>query len=402
MKRYAMLPLLQKTKDCFIYIQVETTEIIFQLFRYEERAYDAVVLRTKSVMGDFKTLEAVGPVLSAYINEARKMPECRVIIGLHSGLFSTTQTVITLRREDPRHIIDEAELENLVSSGLWRIFSGGQQKLARKMDIGEATTVLVGALISQVRVDGHRIVTPVGFPAHTVELTVLYGATSRAIHELLLPLLLSEQQVYCTEIGMSELLRLAKRKDDEDFLLMRVSEAHTYVYQSADEESGYVDTISWGCRSLVGTLMNELMISKWQAVELLRRADAALVSEYVRRRIEALLLQEVSVLLKGISAHADQKEIGAVYVSAPFSLPEALFGEAAARRSGIWVPVIPMPDNSRSEKTESALPLSMKLTASSVSALCANAWMADRSFEQSDVQKIVRRRARWLAGSSAS
>lgn len=394
-----MLPLLQKTKNCFAYIQVEATEIIFQLFRFEERVYDAVLLKVKSTAGEFKNVESLVPVLSSYIEEAQRIQGCRVIVGMHSGLLTTAETVVTIRREDPRRPVDDAELENIVSSGLWKIFSRDQKALARKMNIAEASVAVLSACITQVRVDAHRVASPVGFPAHTVELTVLYSASAKSVYDLLAPLLSGEQEVYCTEIGVSEALRLAEQKGAGDFVLMRVSEAYTYVYAFHDDELGYLDTIHWGRRSLIGSLTHELMISESQATRLLHLADTGLTSVHVRRRIEAFLLQEVAVLLKGIGSHAGRKEVEAVYVAAPFSLPPALFGDTAARRAGIGVPVIPMPNNSHGEKGESALPLSMKPTASSVSALCANAWAALRSFDQSEVQKIAKRRARWLAGS---
>jgi hypothetical protein len=216
---------------------------------------------------------------------------------------------------------------------------------------------------------------------------------------MLAPFLSGEQEIYCTEIGVSELLRLADQQA-EGFLFVRVSEAYTYVYSAEDGELSHVDTISWGRNALVGSLVHELMISREQAFELLYRAETGFTSAHVRRRIEALLLEEVSVLLKGIGAHVDKRKTKSVYVAAPFSLPEALFSEAAVRRSGIGVPVAIMPDNSHGEKTQSALPLSMKTTASSISALCANAWAANRSFETSDLQKTTKRRARWLASSA--
>ncbi len=382
-----------------MYIQVENTEVIFQIFRFQERAYDAVLVKTKTVSGDFKSAEKIAPVLAAHIAEAQKL-QYRVIIGLHSGLFSSVQAITTLRREDPRRHIDEAELENLVSSGLWKIASQHQKGMARKMNIAESDVVCIDALVTQVRVDGHRVISPVGFPAHTVELTVLYSAASRTIAGILAPLLAGEQHVYCTEIGMSELLHLADQNDKRDVLFMRVSETHTYVYESSGGELAYVDTIAWGRSSLVGALTNELMMSKEHVAALLQRAESGLTSAYVRRRIETLLLQEVAVLLKGIGAHVGKTTAQVVYVSAPFSLPMAIFSEAAAKRAGITIPLVAMPNNSHGGKTESALPLSMKTTSSSVSALCANAWAANRSLEHGDLQKIAKRRARWLRSAS--
>lgn len=394
-----MISFSQKPGEHFVYIQAENSEVIFQVFRFQERAYDAVLVKAKSTAGDFRTAEAVAPVLADYIAEAQKLPY-RIIVGLHSGLFSSAQIIVTLRRDDPRRLIDEAELENLISSGLWKISSREQKEMARKMNTGESEVACIGALINRVRVDGHRVISPIGFPAHTVELTVLYSAAPRSVHHVLAPLLSGEHEVYCTEIGVSELQHLADQNGEQEFLFMRVSETHTYVYEAAGGELAYVDTIHWGRSSLIGALINELMMSREQVVALLARAESGLTSPHVRRRIEALLLEEVGILLNGIGAHVGKGKASMVYVSAPFSLPAALFAENAARRAGISVPIVAMPNNSHGEKEQSALPLSMKTTASSVSALCANAWAAQRSFEQSDLQKIAARRARWLRNSA--
>lgn len=389
---------IQKPKDFFVYLQVEVSAVIFQLFRFSERVHDAVLVETRSTAGNFSDLSDALPILAGYLEQAQRIKDCRVIIGLHSGIFSTSETVITFRREKPAEIIHEVELENVISSALWKVFSRDQEGLARKMRIIESATTLATALIRQIRVDGHRVVSPVGFPAHTLELTILYGATSRTLYDFLAPYIAGEREVYVTEIGMSEVLQLAEEPASDPFLFMRVGELYTYVYRSMTGEARYLDTIVWGRRSLMRVLTSRFMISESQASELWGRVQAGLTSVATRKRIEALLLEEASVLLKGIIMHASQERFQAVYIAAPFSLPEALLSQMHPRRLGVRVPVIPMPADLHGIKKESALTLDMKTLASSVSSLYANAKVAGEFFAVSDINKIAKRRVRWLAG----
>lgn len=385
----------------FVYIQVEATEILFQVFRYEEQAYDAVLIEASSIAGDFLSARSLEQPLREQMNRLTRFPRARVIIGFHAGLFMTRESVITLRRPDPRATIDESELENLISSGLWKIFSRSQSEIAQKIATPESAVVMLNAFIEQVRVDGHRVVSPVGFPAHTVELTIRYGATSRTIREFLAPLLSGEQEIYVVEIGVSELSRLTEYEKACQ-MLVRVSETKTYVYAASEDGLGHVDTINWGRFSLIHAVMDTFMIDQEQAVAFLSRVERDLTSSLVRKKIEGLLAQEVAVLLKGIEAHIEHIGASQVYVSAPFNLPSVLFKQSGRGRADRAVLVHAIPYNPHSGKDKSALPLSVKPSASSLSALCAIAHAAVRFFEPSDLQKIAKRRARWLVGESNS
>lgn len=391
----------RSAQNHFVYIQVEATEILFQVFRYEEQGYDAVLIEASSIDGDFLNARSLEQPLRELINRLSRFPQARIIVGFHAGLFVTRESVVTLRRAEPRTIIDEAELENLISSGLWKVFSRSQADIAQKIATPESSVVMLNAFIEQVRVDGHRVVSPVGFPAHTVELTIRYGATSRIVREFLAPLLSGEQEIYVVEIGVSELSRLTEYEKSCQ-MLVRVSETRTYVYASSEDGLGHVDTINWGRFSLIHAVMDTFMIAQEQAVALLSRMERGLTSDLMRKKVEGLLAQEVAVLLKGIEAHTERIGASQVYVSAPFSIPSVLFRQSGRGRADTAIPVHTIPYNPHSGKDKSALPLSVKPNASSLSALCAIAHAAVRFFEPSDLQKIAKRRARWLVGESNS
>src|SRR5687768_12581684 len=97
---------LSKSKENFAFIQVEADKIISQLFRFNERAYDGVLYKARHTEGDFRTLPASEPVLNSYIEEVQKNSDCRIILGFHSGMFTTAETVITIRRDSPSVVID--------------------------------------------------------------------------------------------------------------------------------------------------------------------------------------------------------------------------------------------------------------------------------------------------------
>lgn len=381
----------------FTYIQVEASDISTTFFRFDERTSDAVITDSQIINADFLFAHQVGATLASTL--ARVADEKRkLIIGLHSGICSTIQTAITIRRPQPQKIIDEPELESLISSAIWKAITGSQSEVAAKVNVSGPGLVPVSASVLKIRVDGHRVATPIGFPAHTIEITLIYTVIPRVLFETLTPLFFAERESYITEIGMSDLLQITSRKKEDEAILVRVSEKYTYVYHAKEDEKRYLDTIYWGRGSLLGALTNTLMISERQALELLRRAEDGLTSSYVTKKINALLLEEAAVLLKAVGVYA--RKASKVYIESSFSLPEDILKADIAAKAGVSVPILVMPSNPHGGKAKSALSLRMKSSAPTIAMLCANAAAAIRFFEQSDIQKIAKRRARWLASSS--
>lgn len=227
---------------------------------------------------------------------------------------------------------------------------------------------------------------------------MLYGALPRLLYEAFAPLLSSEFEIFISELGVAETKHMAQQHGTAPFLFMRVADTATYVYGMADGEAGYRDTIQWGADSLSGALAELLQISGPGATEIIRRSREQLVSAHVERRVAALLAEELAILLKGIGAHVEGGRYATVYVAAPFTVPQDLLSPHLAQAAGLASRVVLVDEEQRGKKNDFGLPLEKIGADISLFSLVSGAKLAEQLGGASELTKIARRRARWLAG----
>ena len=94
----------------------------------------------------------------------------KIILSLDSSFATTMYSSVSLVRTNPKDVIDEADLDNLISQAIWRFFDKHRFRVAQKMNVDEVDVLLTDVRIRDIRIDGHRVVNPIGFKSKAVEI----------------------------------------------------------------------------------------------------------------------------------------------------------------------------------------------------------------------------------------
>lgn len=142
-----------------------------------------------------------------------------VIIAADSSLAFSAPLSVLLERENGESPLDSIELENLLAQAVGRVFTQCRSDASRTLNIEELDVILVYTRIGFFKVDGHRVVNPVGFRGEVVEAILELTYTTRTVFERLRPFLDASQSFFFTEIEKAE-LEMLRRVDDLPFQLL--------------------------------------------------------------------------------------------------------------------------------------------------------------------------------------
>src|SRR3989344_8142460 len=82
----------------------------------------------------------------------------KIIFIFDSTTAVTNYEMVALARDDAKKTIDESELENLVSQGLWRLFDQNRHISGQRFNIEDLEILLCDVRIYSFRVDGMQSV----------------------------------------------------------------------------------------------------------------------------------------------------------------------------------------------------------------------------------------------------
>lgn len=261
----------------------------------------------------------------------------QVVVSLSHASAAIVHGTIALSRSDPKADITQAELENLISQGLWRLYTDRRGEVAAHMGVTDAAIALADADILTVRLDGHRVVNPVGFTARTVEFCCRQTFVISEVYQALLETLTGDNLQAIVE-GPALWVSLFARLRPAPQLFIYVGSRQSFVYTGSEQEFGFIDSFAWGTQALLTGVGSAFGVSATDARTLLDRYAAREASSRVLRAISASASGELAMLANGIASHQPASPVP-VFVFAPLPLPEVLFDPSFARRLQFKTPL---------------------------------------------------------------
>ena len=113
----------------------------------------------------------------------------KIIVSLDSELASTVYSSISLVRNNAKDPIDEADMDNLVSQAVWKFFDRHRARVAQKLGVNDFDVLLTDVRIDGIKLDGHRVINPLGFKARSIEIQLGQTFTTRPLINELRPVL---------------------------------------------------------------------------------------------------------------------------------------------------------------------------------------------------------------------
>ncbi len=121
------------------------------------------------------------------------------IIGIAGELVKGATTTVHYERLKPKTKIDFKELENIVNKVQWKAFDQARGQLAWETGHEEIDVKLVNASIVDVKIDGYRVINPLGFQGKEISIGI-FNAFAPLVH-------LGALQTIASDLGL-ELLTI--------------------------------------------------------------------------------------------------------------------------------------------------------------------------------------------------
>jgi cell division protein FtsA len=103
------------------------------------------------------------------------------VIGIAGELVKGATSTTTLRRDDPRAALDEAELERMVTRAQEAALRAAEERIRWESGMDRLDVRLVHAAIVEMQIDGYPVSNPIGFTGAQVELH-LFNAFAPMVH----------------------------------------------------------------------------------------------------------------------------------------------------------------------------------------------------------------------------
>lgn len=331
-KKYA--PFLDKG-DSFFVIEVLGSMLRGSLMSVASESKQATLVRVLEQPLVNQSVEAFTSAL-VVLRKAVSLPVVvRTIALLDHRRAAVLSGSVSLVRSDPKAEIKQAELENLISQGLWKLVAMHRKEAAIKIGNDEARIRLADADVVRVKLNNHRVVNPIGFAARTIEIAYRETFVDQAILQTLHTELTEDNLMMIVEAPTVLAGLIARLNPVADFLFVDVGARETTVYRVEQMMLSYVDSFAWGTQTLLSSVALHFAVDEAGAVAIIERYGRHEVSALMRRAIEKAVSGELAILSNGLAAHQPPERSIPVYVHASMPLPSVVFDPAFARRLGL-------------------------------------------------------------------
>ena len=273
----------------------------------------------------------------------------KIIFSLDSLFATSMYSSISLVRTNPKDIIDEADLDNLISQAIWRFFDKHRFKVAQKMGVDEVDVLLTDVRIRDIRIDGHRVVNPIGFKAKSVEIFFSQTFVTREFMRELRDVVPKENIVLMIEAGTALSHVISHVRGDADFFIANLFPDHTAVFAASRQKFAHHDRFDWGGNDLKIFLGRYFRLDQGTADLVISNYMNENTSGTFTRKFETMLSQELNVFANGIESLVGD-ESADVYLNPFFNLPQLVFSEKFQNRFEKPVKLLPLSTNLITEK----------------------------------------------------
>lgn len=331
----------------------------------------------------------------ALLKKIPKSERYKIIISLDSSLGTTIFSSVSIVRQNSKEIIDEADLDNLISQAIWRFFDKQRWKVAQKMGVDDVDVLLSDVRIRDIRIDGHKIVNPIGFKAKSVEIALSQTLVKRELMSALRDLIPKENIALLTETGTALSHVLSKTTGDSNFYLANIFPNQTSVFSSSGARLAHHDSFEWGGNDLNHSLYRHLRVDPEIAVSLVKNYGSDNGSESFLRKFENILVKELNIFANGIES-LTKEDRSDIYLNPFFTIPKVVYSPRFQGRFQKTIKLAPLSTELITEKL--GYKVKFKSSAAIKNQLSLLAAVLEVEFlPQNDIMsRLANRRVRWL------
>ncbi len=243
-----------------------------------------------------------------------------IVVAADSSVAHTALVPVHLTRENKAHPLTATELENLLAQEVGKVFSVCRKEAGKQLKVDELDVILAASRVMNFRIDGHRVLNPLGFKASELEVVLELILTTRPVYDDIKNFTRHRQDFFFTELTRSE-LNVLQKTEEAPLSVLRLGETgSTYA---TIESAKLGQTIARGKFPFRTGSFLDAIEQGW----LVNRETAEVVYDmYLRRNISEHAEKAISKLLAPaekafFKAFKEAKLKGPVYVESEIPLP---------------------------------------------------------------------------------
>jgi hypothetical protein len=334
-------------------------------------------------------------LVRSQIQKIRGYKKKKFILTFGPQLATTLYTSVSLARENPQEIVNEAELDNLLSQALWKFVDRERLKVAEKMNVSDLDVVLTDVHVRGIRIDGYKVLNPIGFTAKNIGVSFRQTFLTREASEFVRETFPLDRVALIGEAGAIA-ANVSAADGGDDLLVASIARDATELFAARNSGRSYWHTLAWGSHNLVAYIATELGVSETVASAIMTRYLDGETSRVFKKRLEHVLNNELYLLMKKIAVVAKQAKVRKMFIHTHAAFPtELLLGAPKGLPN---CPTLQLFNDSSLGKSEpDNLPATsnqVRQPATELIPLYLTEWQALPVYDQ--LERLVRRRVQWL------
>lgn len=276
-----------------------------RIFKGKEERYLIVeerngryALTRATLDGEHKRVAIIERKTVAKLNDVRRLwrEPTRLIFALSGSKAATVEGLVAVERSAAGTEISEAELEELVSKGLWGFLNRYRPWAWKKLGVADVDLAMSDIQVREVLLDGRKIFNPAGFDGRMLSFRLRATFVARSVVPLIARFR-SWGPISVVESGSV----LAASSEGGEWLVLPEG-GTTLIYRSRKEESALFKEIPWDAGAVVRAIRSDLLLDEETFAALIERYEAGMVSERIRRLIDASLHRSLESLAGSVHA----------------------------------------------------------------------------------------------------
>ena len=266
----------------------------------------------------------------------------KIVLSLSHEFATTVYETLFFARENKKAEISEAELDNVASSAVWKVFDKHRAAAAVKMSVGEADVALSDINVWSMALDGRKVLNPLGFPGKKIEMLVSETMIPKEVVVALASVFPKELVVLISESAMSfaRVTREAARQR-EQFLFSHVGDKITSLIMSRGGDIVHHDSFGWGTDDAAAGLAKEFLEDGKIADSVVASYNLKRGSQFFLQKAESIMEKEYKLFAHGMSRVFKELNGRLAYIYAPRVLPDFVFRIPLRNKSGRIVKIFP-------------------------------------------------------------
>ena len=250
----------------------------------------------------------------------------KAIFALSPQGAVTNYETLSFLRDNPRKLIDEAEIDNLISQALLKLFDEGRKMAVKQLGLSELEVLLADVRIYEFKIDGRERINPLRHVGRKIEIFLSETFVSRIYFKELISILPRRTELAMfSGAGEASAHLLSRFSPKRDFIFAGVAHNRTDLFLSKNGSIVFFDYFGWGMDNLPKALSKYLKVGQAVASEVVRKIMSGEVSKGLKRKFSEVIAGEIRTLIKRFQNAASRSKAPLVYAQFPPLLADKIF-----------------------------------------------------------------------------